>query len=109
MDYGKCSRCGQSMMKYYIDFCPVCDRNEIIRGKHLSYSIVPMLEIASVYMPGFNKRKFWEDLVTRGIRNDTYKEVVLEDEYSEFDKTLRELFAFFNIEINGSVFLWVSW
>lgn len=109
----KCKKCGTEMEMYYVPYCPKCDIQDIIKEKHGSIAIIPVLNYGKKYIKGFNKDTIWDMLCERdNFGNDTYIEYYFEEDINEVSKDesmLKQVLDELGIKYKDSIFLWVSW
>lgn len=115
MDYGNCDKCGHSLERHYIDYCPLCDVNKFeIKDKKI-YDLFMIM--AHMEAKGFmSEERYWREYVLESypqIRNDIYINFWLgcfgdDEEINQYHRQLSEFFGF-DPEEEKSVIMRISW
>lgn len=114
MDYGNCDKCGHSLERHYIDYCPLCDVNKFeIKDKKI-YDLFMIM--AHMEAKGFmSQDEYWNRLTDEDgrIRNDIYIDMWFDcftenEEINKYHKYLNNFFGF-KPEDEKSVIMRISW
>jgi hypothetical protein len=104
-----CKECGTQKEVYYVTYCPKCDIQKIIKDRHNSIAIIPVLDYGEDYVDGFDKDVVWDQIRKNDqVRNDVYIDYYLGNNVG--DNMLRKVFDELKVLYeNDTVFLSISW
>jgi hypothetical protein len=101
-----CPECGEIVDTYYVDYCPKCDIQKIIKHKRGSFCLIPIINYGEKYIKGFTSDVFGD--IFEGS-NDTYFEYTPRTG-SKSGKLMIKVLEELGIGGEGTELLyWVSW